>query len=87
VCNRLVNYLFKHAVLCCIQYGFRSNHDTNMAVIDMADKISSAMDTNQFSIGVFVDLSKAFNSLNHKILLTKLNHYGIRGIALDCFKS
>jgi len=58
-----------------------------MAVIDMVDKISSAMDSNQFSIGVFVDLSKAFDTLNHKILLAKLNHYGIRGIALDWFKS
>ena len=58
-----------------------------MAVIDMVDKISSAMDSSQFSIGVFVDLPKAFDTLNHKLLLTKLNHYGIRGIALDWFKS
>jgi len=86
-CNRLVSYLSKHTILCCNQFGFRSNHDTSMAVIDMVDKISSAMDSNQFSIGVFVDLSKAFDTLNHKILLAKLNHYGIRGIALDWFKS
>ena len=46
-----------------------------------------AMDSSQFSIGVFVDLSKAFDTLNHKLLLTKLSHYGIRGIALDWFKS
>jgi len=87
VCNRLASYLSNRAILCCNQYGFRSNHDTSMAVIDMVDKISSAMDSSQFSIGVFVDLSKAFDTLNHKLLLTKLNHYGIRGIALDWFKS
>jgi len=46
------------AILCQNQYGFRSNHDTSMAVIDMVDKITSAMDSHQFSIGVFVDLSK-----------------------------
>ena len=86
-CNRLVSYLSKHAILCSNQFGFRSNHDTSMAVIDMVDEISSAMDSSRFSIGVFVDLPKAFDTLNHKILLTKLNHYGIRGTALDWFES
>ena len=45
------------------------------------DKISAAMENNQFSVGVFVDLSKAFDTLDHNILLNKLNYYGIRGIA------
>ena len=49
----------------------------------MVDKITTAMDNKQFSVGVFVDLSKAFDTLNHKILLHKLEHYGIRGIALN----
>ena len=57
-----------------------------MSVIDMVDKISAAMDSNEFSIGLFIDLSKAFDTLNLKILLQKLNHYGIRGVTLKWFE-
>ena len=87
VCNRLMNYLSKNSILYNNQYGFRSHHDTSMAVIDTVDKISAAMDSNEFSIGLFIDLSKAFDTLNHKILLQKLNHYGIRGVTLKWFES
>ena len=58
-----------------------------MVVLEMTDKISAAMENNQFSVGVFVDLSKAFDTLDHNILLNKLNYYGIRGIAYNWFKS
>lgn len=87
VCNRLTNYLTKYSILHNGQYGFRSNHDTTLAVIDMVDKITTAIDSSQYSIGIFIDLSKAFDTINHKILLAKLSHYGIRGVALEWFKS
>jgi len=58
-----------------------------MAVLEMTDKINKAMKNNQFSTGVFVDLSKAFETLNHNILLNKLYYYGIRGVAYEWFKS
>ena len=53
-----------------------------MAVIEMVDRISQAMDSNFYSAGVFIDLSKVFDTLDHKILLQKLEYYGVRGIAL-----
>ena len=56
-----------------------------MAVLEMTDKISAAMENDQFSVGVFVDLSKAFDTLDHNILLNKLNYYGIQGIAYHCY--
>jgi len=52
-----------------------------MAVLEMTDKINEAMENNQFSIGVLVDLSKAYDTLNHNTLLNKLYYYGIRGVA------
>jgi hypothetical protein len=87
VYNRLLNYLSKQSILFKNQYGFRSNHDTCMAVINMVDKITAAIDANEFSVGLFIDLSKAFDTLNHNILFDKLEHYGIRGVTLKWFKS
>ena len=87
VYQRLSSYLTKENVLYAHQYGFRSGHETNMAVLQMIDKITEAIDDNSYSMGVFVDLSKAFDTLDHGILLHKLEHYGIRGVALKWFKS
>ena len=53
----------------------------------MHDKISSALDNKEFAIGFFMDLSKAFDTVNYDILYKKLYHYGIRGVALDWIKN
>ena len=74
---RLHSYLSKNAVLCQNQFGFRSNYSTAYAVLQMVDKITEAVENNQFAAGIFIDLSKTFDTLDHNILLNKLNFYGI----------
>ena len=81
--NRVLPYLEKNNILSHSQYGFRENHSTYMSLLDMYDRISLSVDRNEYSIGVFIDLSKAFDTLDHRILLKKLEYYGVRGTALD----
>ena len=85
--NRLVSYLDRLNIINPNQYGFRKNHSAYMALLDLHDKITEAWDKNEFAIGISIDLSKAFDTINHHILLKKLAHYGVRGIVLEWFKS
>ena len=85
--SRLINYIDKFQILYKYQYGFRKNHSTDHALIELIDQIRLSIDNDQMTGGIFVDLSKAFDTVNHEILLGKLEHYGIRGKALDLFKS
>ena len=77
--NRLLDYLNKHKILSDNQFGFRKHHSTEYALTLLYDKISSAIDNNELTVGIFIDLSKAFDTVNHQILLDKLSHYGIGG--------
>ena len=83
--NRLISFMEKNKYLTDNQYGFRANHSTNMALIELIDRITEEMDDKKFSLGIFIDLSKAFDTVNHKILLEKLHLYGVHGNALDWF--
>lgn len=85
--NRTLDFLNKNEILAKNQYGFRENHSTSMALIKLIDQITEELNNKQFSIGIFIDLSKAFDTIDHSILIQKLQRYGIRGIALDWFKS
>ena len=87
VYNRLINFLNKFNILSSNQYGFRKNHSTAYALIQLYDKLSDAIDQGKVTLGLFIDLSKAFDTLNHHILLAKLEFYGVRGVALQWFKS
>ena len=69
------------------QYGFRDNCSTQHAILDILNKIQSKIDANLFSCGIFIDLKKAFDTVDHSILLHKLNHYGVRGIINSWFSS
>ena len=85
--KRIVKFLDKQNILSESQYGFRKKRSTNLAILELVTKISKAIDDNEFTMGVFLDLSKAFDTVDHVILLQKLEHYGIRGVALDWFKN
>ena len=85
ICKRFTKFLETN-VFFNNQFSFRAKHCTTHAVLNIVDKIEHAIDSGNFSCGLFLDLSKAFDTVNHQILLNKLEHYGIRGIALDWFK-
>ena len=85
--RRMTEFLEFHKKIYIRQFGFRSKHSTTHALIDITNKIKEALDKNLVSCGVFVDLQKAFDTVNHEILLNKLHHYGFRGCINDWFRS
>jgi len=85
--NRLYSYLDMNNVLFNYQFGFRHNHSTTLALIDVVDKLYENLDKHNKVIGIYLDLQKAFDTVNHDILLHKLYNYGIRGVAHDWFRN
>ena len=87
MCNRLIEFVEQYEILHCCQFGFRKNHSTSLVLIHLIHKISSAIDRHEITAGVFLDLSKAFDTLDHEILFAKLEHYGICDVARRWIKS
>ena len=79
--KRLTNFIEKHELIYSKQFGFRRNHSTVQAVLSIKNKIQTAIDAHEYSCGIFIVFSKAFDTINHKILISKLENYGIRGLA------
>ena len=69
------------------QFGFRANHSTTHTLTDITEQIRNACDKGLYTCGIYLDLQKAFDTVNQTILLAKLKHYGIKGTSLDWFKS
>ena len=84
---RLEDFLKDSEILYEYQFGFRKQHSTNHALLSIIEKIRYSLDNNMYACGIFIDLEKAFDTVNHQILLYKLNHYGIRGVANSWFSS
>ena len=79
--------LEQHDCLYTQQFGFRNFRSTNQALINITEKIRKALDNGNFTCGVSLDLQKAFDTVNHEILTSKLEYYGVRGTPLDLFKN
>ena len=81
------SYCEKNGIFFSSQYGFRDNCSTQHAILDILNKIQSKIDAKLFSCGIFIDLKKPLGTVDHSILLHKLNHYGVRGIINTWFSS
>ena len=85
--NRLLCFLKKFNILTDEQNGFRDNKSITTACHTFIEKIQQALDSNLHAVGIFLDFTKAYDVINHNILLCKLELYGVRGILNSWFKS
>ena len=83
--TRLYGFFEKFQLLYKQQFGCRKQHSTNHAILSIIEDIRNSLDEIEFVCGVFIDLEKAFDTVNHKILLQKLEHYGVRGVCNSWF--
>ena len=82
-----MSYLEKECLLFNFQFGFRKGYSTEYAILEILEKLKSAVDDQKITFGIFLDFSKAFDTINYHILLEKLYKYGIRGLPMHGFQA
>ena len=80
---QMENFFDSNNVITPLQFGFRKTKSTTSAILTITDHILKSFDSSKYTIGLFLDFKKAFDSVNHRILMRKLYHYGIRGVAYN----
>ena len=85
--EKVLNFLSKNEILYKYQFGFRKSHSTNLALLEVVETLYANLDVDNYGLGIYLDLQKAFDTVDHNILLSKLSHYGIRGNALNWFET
>ena len=83
ISDQLTQYFYDHKLFSEQQYGYRKNSSTEIAALELTDRLVRQLDQRDIPINFYLDLSKAFDCINHKLLATKLKHCGIRGVALS----
>ena len=81
------DYLLENNIIIDNQFGFRSSHSTTHALISATENLYKSLDNNMHILGIFIDFSKAFDTVDHSILCKKLEHYGIQGNMLNLINS
>ena len=87
VLNQITFYFILEGLFTCNQYGFRRGRTTTDCLVDLIEEITIALDQGEYALSIFLDLSKAFDTVNHSILLTKLTFYGIEDLDNQWFDS
>ena len=84
---QVYEYFVKNNLLYKSQYGFRKFHSTELAAVELTNRITSQLDEGKLPLAIYLDLSKAFDTIDHDILIYKLSYYGVQGNSLNWFKS
>ena len=81
--RRLYSFLEVHNILYSLQFGFQEHHSIDHALVRLTESVKNKLDNKRLGCGIFIDLQRAFDTPNHKILFSKLEHYGICGCGLE----